>query len=54
MRVSRSAKIFAVLAFAAVPARAQCEPPDAAVPAVHDSLLVTTQWLAPTSATPTW
>lgn len=49
MRVPVSAKNFAVLAAAlvwAAPATAQCGPPDEGVPAVRDSLLVTTGWLA--------
>ena len=50
MRVAVSAKNFAVLcALAAAPAgplAAQCGPPDPDVPAVRESLLVTTAWLA--------
>lgn len=47
MRTSISAKIFAGLLLAvAGPARAQCGPPDQPEPAVRESLLVTTEWLA--------
>src|SRR4051812_29231685 len=46
MRLPRSAKILACLALAAAPVRAQCGPPDDGVPAVRDSLLVSTAWLA--------
>src|SRR5258705_1743165 len=47
MRLFTSVKIFAVLGiFAAAPARAQCGPPDEDVPAVRESLLVSTGWLA--------
>lgn len=46
MRVSPSVKIFAWLALAAAPLRAQCAPPEEHPPRVHDSLLVTTAWLA--------
>ena len=47
MRIPVSAKIFAGLLLAvAGPARAQCGPPDQPEPAVRESLLVTTEWLA--------
>jgi len=50
MRMSIRAKIFAAaaisLAAGAVPVLAQCGPPEEGVPAVRDSMLVSTAWLA--------
>lgn len=46
MRVSRYAKIFAVLALFGGEAAAQCGPPDEEHPAVRESLLVSSAWLA--------
>lgn len=50
MRMPACAKIFAVLAvllpLGLAAARAQCGPPDEGVPAVRESLLVSTGWLA--------
>jgi thiosulfate/3-mercaptopyruvate sulfurtransferase len=46
VRLPLNVKIFAALTLLAAPLRAQCGPPDENAPKLHDSLLVSTAWLA--------